>query len=165
MDVASKLREIGKTSRPATKYRLLTKLKKENLEEFRYQIVHALQQVASDIDTDGFIDIITTFKKEIIYEAYFYIDFINEAILKIYEEDRVNVIFILDQLIFICKLGDANTLELMQRIVSETPKKEKYKHSLEKAKNELERRIDALEKKIEGITLKPVEKKFNHWLD
>ncbi len=165
MDVSTKLREIGKREVKSTKYRLLARLKKENLEEFRYQIVHALKQVATDLDPDGFIDIIETFKREIIYESYFYIDFINEAILKIYDEDRVNIIFILDQILFICKIGDVNTLELMDRIVSETSKKEKYFHVLEKALIELEHRIEALERKIEGIKLKPMEKHFDHWLD
>ncbi len=165
MDVSTKLREIGKRQGKKTKYGLLIRLKKQNIEEFRYQIANALQHVASEMDTDGFIDIIETFKKEVIYESYFYIDFINEAILKIYDEDKVNVIFILDQIIFICKIGDVNTLELMDRIVSETSKKEKYYSVLVKAHSELERRIDALERKIEGITLKPMVKHFKHWID
>lgn len=148
-----------------TKYRLLAKLKRENLSEFRFQIAQAIQRVTTEVDTDGFIDIINTFKKELIYESYFYIDYINEAILNIFDEDKVNIIFILDQLIFICKVGDINTLDLMERILNETSKKEKYYTALEKAKHELERRIEAMEAKIEGIKLKPVEKKFNHWLD
>ena len=148
-----------------TKDRLLTRLKRENIEEFRYQIVHALQQVASDMDVDGFIDIIDSFMKEIIYESHFYIDFINEAILKIYEEDKVNVIFILNQLLFICKVGDVNTLELIDRILNETGKKEKYYDKLQHARDELDRRIEALENKLEGIKLKPIEKHFDHWLD
>jgi hypothetical protein len=156
---------IGKYKSIPTKYRLLLKLKRDNVEEFRYQIVHSLQQVASEMDTDGFIDIIDTFRKEIIYESHFYIDFINEAILKIYEEDKINIIFILDQIIFICKIGDINTLELVDRILNETSKKEKFYNSLLKAKNELERRIETLEKKLEGVILKPIEKHFEHWVD
>jgi len=148
-----------------TKYRLLTKLKRENIAEFRYQIAHSLKQITAEIDIDGFIDIIDIFRKEIIYESYFYIDYINEAILKIYESDKVNLVFILDQLLFICKVGDINTLDLIERITSETSKKEKYYEALCKALFELERRIEAMEKKIDGIKLKPIEKKFNHWLD
>lgn len=165
MDVSTKLREIGKRDYKASKYGLLSKLKKENLEEFRYQIAHALQRAASELDPDAFIEIVESFKKEIIYESHFYIDYINEAILKIYEEDKVNVIFILDQLLFISKIGDINTLELYDRIVSETSKKEKYYNVLLKAQHGLERRIEALERKIEGIKLKPMVKHFNHWLD
>ena len=145
--------------------RLLAKLKRENLDEFRHQVVQALKQVASDANTDVFMDILDSFKKEIIYESYFYIDFINEAILKIYEQDKVNIIFILDQLIFIAKIGDINTLELMDRILGETSKKEKYYNMLYKAYYELERRIVALESKIVGVKLKPVEKRFKVWLD
>jgi hypothetical protein len=145
--------------------RMLAKLKRENIDEFRHQVVQTLKQVASDADTDIFIDILETFKKEVVYESYFYIDFINEAILKIYEQDKVNVIFILDQLIFVSKIGDVNTLELMDRILGETSKKEKYYNMLYKAYYELERRIAALESKIVGAKLKPVEKRFNIWLD
>ncbi len=134
--------------------------------EFKYQLRNLLKKSQTEGLTE-FKNVIKNFKREIIYDSFFFVDIINEALyyffLSLKEEEGFDDI--MDIIYVIAPIGDKDTLELLSVIIKKLPSLNRYYPLLMNYYGEIEHKISFLEQKISKLKLYPLKSMITEWYE
>ncbi len=144
---------------------VLMKLRSNNQNEFRHQIVARLKKITSEKNAKELSDLIKQFKKEFISDFFFYIDYLNNALRNILFKEKANLHHLLNDFIFLAQIGDAFTLELLKKVLGYFENDQQAYKLLKDEVRKLEERVDRLEKRSDDFKLFPMLEIIDHWID
>ncbi|PKL15477.1 MAG: hypothetical protein CVV50_00075 [Spirochaetae bacterium HGW-Spirochaetae-6] len=149
---------------------LITRLKnlRETDElEFKYQLRNLLKKSMTE-NLDAFRSVVNDFKREVIYDSFFFIDIINEALLYFFYKNEGNprvIKTIMSLIHVIAPVGDKDTLELIGTILKRIPTHSADYPVLMNYFGEIEHKISFLEQKISKLKLYPQKPMLMEWYD
>lgn len=143
----------------------LNELRIENKNEFRYQLISKLKNIAAKRSHEDFQEIISQFKKELITESYFYIDYLNEILRNIIIKNKIDFRIVLPELLFICQIGDHYSYDLLKKATELLKGHQKEMEELQLGMLQLEEQIIKLEEESEELRLYPMDDIVDRWLD
>lgn len=145
---------------------VLLKLRADNSQEFRHQIVARIKRITSEKNEKEFSELLNQFRKEFISDFYFYIDYLNEALKNLlFKEDKLDHYLLFNHFIFLAQIGDSYTLELLKKVLPYFEKDASSHQRLTSELNSLEERVQKIEDQSENFKLYPMIEIIDTWID
>lgn len=143
----------------------LKALRESDEREFKYQLRNLLKktQIAG---SEAFVGIVAEFKREILYDSFFFIDLLNEAIFYFFLEEGEECFEWIMSLIHVAApVGDRDTLDVLKQILKKHPRHSSHYPSLMNYYGEIEHKISFLEQKISKLKLYSPKPMIVEWYE
>jgi hypothetical protein len=143
----------------------LKELRERDELEFKYQLRNLLKKKRGE-GLECFQRILEDFKREIIYDSFFFMDILNETLFYFYREEEERSLENLMSLIhLIAPIGDRDSLEVFYHILKKLPRHDPNYPVLMNYYGEIEHKISFLEQKINKLKLCPPKSLIVRWYD
>ena len=145
----------------------LRSLKDRDELEFKYQLRNLLRKKRVEGLTE-FTEVLFEFKKEILFDSFFFIDILNETVFYFYwnnqkdEELFKEIIKIID---ITASIGDRDTLEVLYYILKKIPRYNEFYPKLMNYYGSIEHKISYLEQKVSKLKLHPPKQMIVKWYE
>lgn len=142
----------------------LKKLRERDELEFKYQLRSLLKKSQLE-GLDAFLELVENFKREIVFDSFFFIDIINESVYLFYLESDENFEKIVSLISILAPVGDRTTLDILYKVVKKLPRHNPHYPTLVNYYGEIEHKVSFLEQKIKNLKLSPMKSMIVKWYE
>ncbi len=137
-------------------------LREQDEKEFKYHLRNLLKKKQTE-GAKAFCFVVSEFKREILYDSFFFIDILNETLFYFFLEEKEPFELIMELIHVAGPVGNKDTQDVLKQILKKHPQHSSFYPTLMNYYGELNHKISFLEQKIGELKLHAPKSMIVDW--